>query len=104
MKDERRERLIGTYASGGAVGATFYLEPVATLDIDIFVLFEQVPLVLSLAPCYEACAAPGYRALRDAIEIEGGRCSSCQRAILCSRKPSAKRALPLDRIKRSSVN
>ena len=29
--------VIGQYAIGGAVGATFYLEPVATLDIDIFV-------------------------------------------------------------------
>jgi len=31
------EGVIGEYAIGGAVGATFYLEPFATLDIDIFV-------------------------------------------------------------------
>lgn len=66
-----REGVIGPYAIGGAVGATFYLEPVATLDIDIFVLFEPAPLVLSLTPIYEACAALGYRALGEAIEIEG---------------------------------
>jgi len=29
--------VIGRYAIGGAVGATFYLEPAATLDIVIFV-------------------------------------------------------------------
>src|SRR5258706_10672269 len=29
--------VIGKYAIGGAVGATFYLEPAATLDVDIFV-------------------------------------------------------------------
>lgn len=29
--------VIGKYAIGGAVGATFYLEPSATLDIDVFV-------------------------------------------------------------------
>jgi hypothetical protein len=29
--------VIDRYAIGGAVGATFYLEPVATLDVDIFV-------------------------------------------------------------------
>ncbi len=29
--------VIGKYAIGGAVGATFYLEPSATLDVDIFV-------------------------------------------------------------------
>jgi len=28
--------VIERYAIGGAVGATFYLEPVATLDVDIF--------------------------------------------------------------------
>jgi hypothetical protein len=28
--------IIGRYAIGGAVGATFYLEPIATLDVDIF--------------------------------------------------------------------
>jgi hypothetical protein len=30
------EGVIERYAIGGAVGATFYLEPVATLDVDIF--------------------------------------------------------------------
>src|SRR6266700_205150 len=29
--------VIDRYAIGGAVGATFYLEPVSTLDVDIFV-------------------------------------------------------------------
>jgi len=29
--------IIGSYAIGDAVGATFYLEPVATLDVDVFV-------------------------------------------------------------------
>ena len=32
--------VIDRYAIGGAVGATFYLEPVATLDVDIFVAFK----------------------------------------------------------------
>lgn len=31
---------IDRYAIGGAVGATFYLEPVATLDVDVFVAFR----------------------------------------------------------------
>lgn len=33
--------VIGAYAIGGAVGATFYLEPMATLDLDVFVSFRQ---------------------------------------------------------------
>jgi len=63
--------VIGPYAVGGAVGAAFYLEPVATLDVDIFVLFEPAPLILTLTPIYEACAKLGYRAEGDAIQTEG---------------------------------
>lgn len=33
--------IIDRYAIGGAVGATFYLEPVATLDVDVFVAFRR---------------------------------------------------------------
>jgi hypothetical protein len=65
------EGVIGPYAIGGAVGAAFYLEPVATLDVDIFVLFETAPLILTLAPIYEACATLGYQPQGDAIHIEG---------------------------------
>src|SRR3954469_8700043 len=63
--------IIGPYAIGGAVGAAFYLEPVATLDIDVFVLFEPAPLILTLTPIFEACARLGYRAEGEAIAIEG---------------------------------
>jgi hypothetical protein len=33
--------VIGKYAIGGAVGATLYLEPSATLDVDVFVILPQ---------------------------------------------------------------
>ena len=47
--------VIGKYAIGGAVGATFYLEPAATLDVDIFVILPTAPgtLLLSLGPIYD---------------------------------------------------
>ena len=35
--------IVGKYAIGGAVGATFYLEPSATLDVDIFVVLPTAP-------------------------------------------------------------
>jgi len=63
--------IIGRYAVGGAVGATFYLEPMATVDVDIFVLFERAPLLVTLTPIYEACASLGYQAEGEAIRIEG---------------------------------
>lgn len=47
--------VIKNYAIGGAVGATFYLEPSATFDIDIFVILpnEAGSSLVSLAPIYE---------------------------------------------------
>jgi hypothetical protein len=54
--------LIQRYAIGGAVGATFYLEPVATLDVDIFVDFKMEyndSLIVSLEPIYDYLIAHG---------------------------------------------
>ncbi|HEY2800444.1 MAG TPA: hypothetical protein VGI85_07615 [Chthoniobacterales bacterium] len=67
----RQDGVIGPYAIGGAVGATLYLEPMATVDVDVFVLFEPAPLLLTLTPIYEACARMGYKAEGEAIQIEG---------------------------------
>lgn len=36
----QRDGVIDGYAIGGAVGTTFYLEPVATLDVNVFVAFK----------------------------------------------------------------
>jgi hypothetical protein len=49
------------YAIGGAVGATFYLEPVATLDVDIFVVFRSEPgeILLSVQPIFDYLTARG---------------------------------------------
>jgi hypothetical protein len=44
--------VIGKYAIGGAVGATFYLEPAATVDLDVFVKLPVSGGLLTLAPIY----------------------------------------------------
>ncbi|HAS55536.1 MAG TPA: hypothetical protein DCS42_16075, partial [Nitrospiraceae bacterium] len=53
--------VIERYAIGGAVGATFYLEPVATLDVDIFVVFrpEAGKLILNLQPIFNYLISRG---------------------------------------------
>ena len=61
--------IIGSYAIGGAVGATFYLEPVATLDIDVFISFQQTGSLLTLSPIYEYLTARGHRAEKEYIVI-----------------------------------
>ena len=65
--------VIGRYAIGGAVGATFYLEPSATLDIDVFVSLKtgHGNSLLTLGPVYEYLAARGCQAKGEYIIIEG---------------------------------
>ncbi len=66
------EGIIGKYAIGGAVGATFYLEPLATLDIDIFVSLhfpEGSPLV-TLAPIYDYLTSRGFKAEKEYLVID----------------------------------
>jgi hypothetical protein len=65
--------IIGKYAIGGAVGATFYLEPSATLDIDIFVSLKTASgsSLLTLSPIYDYLMARGYKAEKEYILIEG---------------------------------
>lgn len=63
--------LIERWAIGGAMGATFYLEPISTYDLDVFVLFEGSPLILTLTPIYEFLQARGHSADGEAIIVYG---------------------------------
>jgi hypothetical protein len=65
--------VIGKYAIGGAVGATFYLEPAATLDVNIFVVLPTAPggLLLSLSPLYDYLKARGGTVEDEHIVIDG---------------------------------
>jgi hypothetical protein len=55
------------------VGATFYLEPAATVDLDIFVTLPTSAggLLLSLAPIYEYLKSRGGKIEDEYIEIGG---------------------------------
>lgn len=65
--------VIERYAIGGAVGATFYLEPVATLDVDIFVAFktEAGTTILNPKPVYDYLMAKGCTAESEYVMIAG---------------------------------
>jgi len=69
----QEEGHIGKYAIGGAVGATFYLEPSATLDIDIFVSLKnpQGSPLLTLTPVYDYLTSRGYETEKEYLVIEG---------------------------------
>ena len=63
--------VIGKYAIGGAVGATFYLAPAATIDLDIFVLLPHTSgqLLVSLSPIYEFLKLRGGKVQDEYIVI-----------------------------------
>jgi len=69
----QKEGIIGKYAIGGAVGATLYLEPVATLDIDIFISLKSPPgaALLTLSPIYDYLASRGHKIEKEYLIIEG---------------------------------
>jgi len=66
-----QEGVLSTYAIGGAMAATFYIEPVLTFDLDIFILLPPKGRLLTLAPLYEALRAKGYHEDGECISIEG---------------------------------
>ena len=65
--------VIDRYAIGGAVGATFYLEPIATLDVDIFVTFRAEPgsLLVSPQPIFDYLKARGGTMQGEYIVVAG---------------------------------
>jgi hypothetical protein len=69
----RRDGVIERYSIGGAVGATFYLEPVATLDVDVFVGFahDRGRLTISPQPVFDYLKARGASVEGEYLVIAG---------------------------------
>lgn len=69
----RTDGVIGKYAIGGAVGATFCLEPSATLYIDVFVSLQTAPgsSLITIASVYTYLTSHGYKAEGEYMVIEG---------------------------------
>jgi hypothetical protein len=65
--------VISRYAIGVAIGATFYLEPTSTFDIDVFVALQNLPgsSLISLEPVYRYLQSRGYLPDMECISIEG---------------------------------
>ncbi len=65
--------VVARYAIGGAVGATFYLEPVATLDVDIFVAFrhQSDQVVVNPRPIFDYLTARGGVVEGEYIVLSG---------------------------------
>jgi hypothetical protein len=61
VEQMRLDKVIGAYAIGGAVAATFYIEPISTVYVDIFVVLPTIPgtQILSLSGIYDYLLARG---------------------------------------------
>jgi hypothetical protein len=54
-----QDKVIPTYAIGGAIGATFHIRPTATEDIDVFVPVPVTAGLVSISHIYESLKAQG---------------------------------------------
>jgi hypothetical protein len=65
--------VIGRYAIGGAVGSIFWLEPITTKDVDVFVMLTTSTggSLLTLGPIYDYLRTRGYVPEGQFIIIEG---------------------------------
>lgn len=65
--------VICAYAIGGAVAAAFYLEPVSTLDVDIFVLFRATPgsLLINPQPLFDHLRGLGFEMRGEYVMMSG---------------------------------
>src|SRR5262249_9599826 len=63
--------VIGKYAIGGAVGATFYLEPAATVDLDVFATLPTSGGLLTMTPIYAYLKARGGVEQDEYIVLDG---------------------------------
>src|SRR6266542_6880326 len=72
LNELERDGVVERYAIGGAMGATFYVEPLLTFDLDVFVILpKDAGNLLSLAPLYEALRWRGYTEEGECVLIEG---------------------------------
>jgi hypothetical protein len=66
------EGLFTTYAIGGGIAVLFYIEPITTFDLDIFVSFpESSGPIISLSPLYAWLEKKGYVPRNEQVMIEG---------------------------------
>jgi len=72
LNDLEHDEVMSRYAIGGAMGATFYVEPLLTFDLDIFVLLPHTQSgLLTVSPIDDALRTCGYHEEGDCVSIEG---------------------------------
>lgn len=73
LEDLVAEGVLESYAVGGAVAATYFLEPISTQDVDVFVRLHTEPgrTVLDPTPIFGFLSRRGYGMEGEYVMIEG---------------------------------
>jgi hypothetical protein len=71
LNQMERDGVIKRYAIGGAVGATFYLEPVSTLDVVVVFKPQPESIIVSPAPIFDYLKRFGCKMEGEYIVISG---------------------------------
>jgi hypothetical protein len=73
LNEMKAEGVILDYALGGAVAALFYIEPIETHDLDVFISLPPIrnERLLSLDGVYSYLSGKGYDVAADHVVIEG---------------------------------
>ena len=73
LNQMKSERVILNYALGGAVAALFYMEPIETHDLDVFISLppRQTKPLLALEGVYQYLSIKGYVPKEDHVLVEG---------------------------------
>lgn len=68
----RTEGMIGRFAIGGAVAASFYVESVATEDLDVFAFLQPTSSgLLTMTPLYERLKQLGGTVVNEHVVLHG---------------------------------
>jgi hypothetical protein len=71
LNELENEGFFSRYAIGGAMAATFYVEPILTYDLDIFVIFPESAGLAPLSPLYERLRGMGFAEDGECVRVHG---------------------------------
>jgi hypothetical protein len=72
VEELEQRGIITNYAIAGAMAIVFWIEPVATYDLDVLIFLpESESPIVSLEPIYRWAAERGFRTDREHVIIEG---------------------------------
>jgi hypothetical protein len=71
LNDLKKKGIINEYAIGGGMGAVFYIEPILTYDLDVFIMTRAEADMQPLAALYRYLKKKGYPPRQEQVIIEG---------------------------------